>query len=76
VVAAIRTCGRPDPGQVHLVRIESTLKLEYVLASTNSLEHLRADCEVEVVGVPIPFPLEADGALTSFARLVHNLALL
>lgn len=75
VAAAIRTCGRPDPGQVQLARIENTLKLEYVLASTNSLEHMRVGSEVEVVGSPIPFPLEEDGALTPFARLVHNLAL-
>jgi hypothetical protein len=75
VAAAIRTCGRSDSSQVHLARIESTLKLEYVLASTNSLEHMRAGSEVEVVGSPVSFPLETDGALTPFTRLVHNLAL-
>ena len=72
VAAAIRTCGRPASSQVHLARIESTLNLEYVLASTNSLEHMRGGSEIEVVGSPIPFPLEADGTLTTFARVVHE----
>jgi hypothetical protein len=72
VTAAIRTCGRPDAKQVHLARIESTLHLEYVLASTNSLEHMRAGSEVEVVGAPMPFPLATNGELIPFARLIHN----
>jgi hypothetical protein len=72
VTAAIRTCGCSDASQVHLVRIENTLKLEYILASANSLEHIRAGSEIEVIGVPIPFPLEADGTLTTFASLVHE----
>jgi hypothetical protein len=75
VAAAIRTCGRPDAGLVHLARIENTLKLEHVLASTNSLEHMRTGSEIEVVGTPMPFPLEADSSLTPFARLIHDRAL-
>jgi hypothetical protein len=74
VSAAIRTCGRPDARQVSLARIESTLHLEHILASTNSLEHMRADSNVEVVGSPMSFPLTDQGDLVSFASLIHHKA--
>jgi hypothetical protein len=72
IAAAIRTCGRPDAGLVHLVRIESTLHLEYILASANSLEHIRSGSKVEIVGSPMPFPFEADGSLIPFSRSVKR----
>ncbi len=69
IAAAIRTCGRPDFTQVCLARIRNTLRLEYVLASVNSLDHLRSDSNVEVLGSPMPFGLEADDTLTPFERI-------
>lgn len=69
IAAAIRTCGRPDFTQVCLARIKNTLRLEYVLASVNSLDHLRSDSNVEVLGSPMPFGLEADDTLTPFERI-------
>jgi hypothetical protein len=69
IAAAIRTCGRPDFTQVCLAHIRNTLHLEYVLASVNSLDHLRSDSNVEVLGSPMPFGLEADDTLTPFERI-------
>jgi hypothetical protein len=74
VAAAIRTCGRPDFTQVRLARIESTLRLEYILASTTSLEHIRAESDVEIVSEPMSFPIQPDGALTPFADVLMQYA--
>lgn len=74
VAAAIRTCGRPDFTQVRLARIESTLRLEYILASTTSLEHIRAGSDVEVVSEPMPFPIKPDGVLVPFAEVIMRYA--
>ncbi len=70
--AAIRSCGRADPTQVRLARIENTLRLEYILASTQSLDHLRSGADVEVIGPAIPFSLEPDGSLTPFAAILRT----
>ncbi len=67
VAAAVRTCGYPDFTHVRLARIESTLQLEYILASVNSLEHTRQGSDIEIVSSPMPFALQEDGSLTTFA---------
>jgi hypothetical protein len=69
VAAAIRTSGRPDFTKVRLARIESTLRLGYVLTSVNNLDHMRAGSNVEVLVPSMPFTLEADGSLTPFDRI-------
>jgi hypothetical protein len=69
IAAAIRSSGKPDFSQVRLARIENTLRLDYVLASTPCLEQMRADSDIEVIGTPMPFPIRADGSLTPFAEL-------
>lgn len=70
IAAAIRSSGRPDFTQVRLARIESTLRLEYILASANCLDDLLSASNVEVLGSPIPFAMESDDALTPFARFI------
>ncbi len=70
VAAAIRACGRPDLTKIHIARIKNTLNLEYILASGSTLQDLRADSSVEVVGKVDPFPVEADGTLTTFERIL------
>jgi hypothetical protein len=69
IAAAIRSSGKPDFSQVRLARIESTLSLKYVLASTPCLEQMRMGSDVEMIGAPIPFPITADGRLKPFAEL-------
>ena len=71
IQAAIRSCGRADPTRVRLARIENTLRLEYILASVQSLEHLRPAADVEVLGPAMPFSFEPDGAPTPFASLAR-----
>lgn len=70
--AAIRSCGRADPTQVRLARIENTLRLEYILAGTQSLDHLRPGADVEVIAPAMPFSLEPDGSLTPFAAILRT----
>ena len=43
--------------------------LDYLLASTTSLQHLRADSDVEVLGEAQAFPIEEDGSLIPFGRV-------
>jgi hypothetical protein len=70
IAAAIRSSGRADYTQVQVARIESTLRLEYILASKNSLDSMRPDCNVEVLGEPMPFPIDPrDASLVPFAML-------
>ncbi len=70
IAAAIRSSGRPDYTQVQVVRIENTLRLEYILASTNSLDAIRSDSHVEVLGKPMLFPIDPrDDSLIPFATL-------
>ncbi len=69
VAAAIRSCGHPDLSRVCLARIESTLRLEYILASTASLDHLRSGSYVEVLSAPRPFSFRPDGSLTPFGSV-------
>lgn len=69
VAAAIRSSGRPDPSRVALARIQNTLKLEYILANQQSLQHLRADSDVEVLSEPQPFAVAADGSFTPFEQI-------
>lgn len=73
IAAAIRTCGRPDFSQVRLARIESTLRLEYILASKASLDSIRPGSDIEILSPPLPFCVEQDGFLTPFAsiRMTH-----
>jgi len=71
IQAAIRSCGRADPTRVRLARIENTLRLEYILASVQSLEHLRSAADVEVLGPAMPFSFEPDGSPTPFASLAR-----
>ncbi|HZR41664.1 MAG TPA: lactate racemase domain-containing protein [Ktedonobacteraceae bacterium] len=66
VAAAIRSSGRPDPAKVTLARIQNTLKLEYILASSASLEHIRSGSDVEMLSSPIPFDVRADGSFAPF----------
>ncbi len=73
ILAAIRSCGRADPTRVRLARIENTLRLEYILASTQSLNYLRSSADVEVVGPAMPFSFGPDGSLTPFASIVRAL---
>jgi hypothetical protein len=70
IMAAVRTCGRADAGQVHLARIENTLRLEYILASVNSLASIRPGTDIEVLGAPMPFCIETDGSLTPFTTIL------
>jgi len=69
IAAAIRMAGRPDYTQIQLARIEHTLRLDYILASPNCLEHMRAGSDIEVLGEPQPFQVEADGSLVSFGQI-------
>ena len=71
IQAAIRSCGRADPTRVRLARIENTLRLEYILASVQSLEHLRPAADVEVLGPAMPFSFEPDGSPMPFATLAR-----
>ncbi|GCE08796.1 lactate racemase domain-containing protein [Dictyobacter aurantiacus] len=71
VAAAIRSCGRPDLTQVRLARIKNTLSLEYLLASPASLEHLRSDCDIELLGPPEPFYVADDNTLPSFEHILR-----
>jgi len=66
VAAALRSCGRPDPSTALLARIENTLRLEYILASVASLDHLRSGSYVEVLSAPHPFTFRPNGSLTPF----------
>ncbi len=68
VAAAIRSSGKPDYSQVSLARIENTLRLEYLLANRVALEQMRAESDVEVIGSPLPFPLQPDGSLIAFSN--------
>ncbi len=70
VMAAIRTSGHADLKQVRLARIENTLRLEYILASTNSLDYLRPGSDIEVLGSPLSFCIEPDGSLIPFATIL------
>ncbi|GHO86291.1 lactate racemase domain-containing protein [Dictyobacter formicarum] len=72
VAAAIRSCGRPDLTQVRLARIKNTLSLEYLLASPASLEYLRPDCDIELLGTAEPFYLTDDNALTPFEHILRS----
>lgn len=66
VAAALRSCGRPDPSTALMARIENTLRLEYILASIGSLDHLRSGSYVEVLSAPHPFTFRPDGSLAPF----------
>ncbi|MBO0778425.1 MAG: DUF2088 domain-containing protein [Ktedonobacteraceae bacterium] len=69
VAAAIRCAGRPDFAQVRLARIENTLRLEYILASRNSLEQIRPGSHVEVLSPSLSFDVEPDGSLPPFEQI-------
>jgi Lactate racemase N-terminal domain len=69
VAAAIRSSGRPDPTKVTLARIQNTLKLEYILASSASLEHIRSGSDVEMLSSPIPFDVRVDGSFVPFEHI-------
>lgn len=74
IAAAIRTCGRPDLTQICLARIKNTLSLEYILASAASLEHVRSDSNVELIGTLQPFDIGSDGNVTAFEQSVASLS--
>ena len=77
VRAAFDTCGAASVDEFTLVWIRNTLQLQELLISTALLPLARADARLEVVSAPTPFPVEADGSLTSAwgwdgSREVHN----
>ncbi|MBE3558460.1 MAG: DUF2088 domain-containing protein [Ktedonobacteraceae bacterium] len=74
IAAAIRSAGLPDFTRVQVARIESTLRLEYVLASRNSLDHLRPGSSVEVLGQPQLFTFLPDGSLPPFSAVKMQFA--
>lgn len=69
IAGAIRCAGRADFSQVTLARIESTLRLEYILASQSSLKSLRPDSDVEILSEAQAFEVAADGSLPPFTQI-------
>jgi hypothetical protein len=72
VAAALRSSGRPDITKVTIARIKNTLSLEYILASRNSLDSLRADSDVEQIGALHPFAVATDQSLVPFMEIVQQ----
>ncbi|GAC1479910.1 MAG: lactate racemase domain-containing protein [Ktedonobacteraceae bacterium] len=70
VAAAIRSSGRPNLKQIRLARIQNTLRLEYILASKATLEHIRAGSDVEIIGDIGAFSVEGDQTLTPFEQVL------
>lgn len=75
IAAALHMCGQPDLRTVRFARTPSTLNLEYLLASPSAVATLRAGSDVEVVGAPLPFALQPDGAVLPFAVACANYGL-
>ncbi|MFV9504153.1 MAG: lactate racemase domain-containing protein [Oscillochloridaceae bacterium umkhey_bin13] len=50
ILAAIRSCGQPDPTRVRLVRITNTLQLEELLVSAALLPEVAAQARLELIG--------------------------
>ncbi|QBD77831.1 DUF2088 domain-containing protein [Ktedonosporobacter rubrisoli] len=69
IAAALHTSGCPDPTKIRLARIESTLRLEYMLASSACLASLRPESKVEILGAAQAFPLDTSDTLIPFADL-------
>lgn len=66
VAAAVRTCGRPDPAAVRLVRIRDTLDLSELQVSTALAGEVAGHPRLTGLGAPAPAAVDADGALAAW----------
>lgn len=68
---AVRTCSVPDVRQLRLVRVPDTLHLEHVRISEGLLDEARRHPQIQILGDPEPWPLDADGQLTDLVAPAH-----
>jgi hypothetical protein len=63
ICAGVLTCGRGDPENVRLVRIQNTLEVGTIEVSESLLDEVRANPRLEVIGEARPFVFVVDGNL-------------
>ena len=66
------TVGRFDPGRVTLAWIRNSLELGLLAVTENSLDEIRKNPLLEVVGGPFEWPFDGDGDLGSLERICEG----
>lgn len=72
VLAAVRTCGRPDPRQARIVRIRHTLALDEMDVSESLLPQLAGQAQIMPLGAPFALEFDAAGNLVPFDQTNSN----
>ncbi|WP_417722941.1 lactate racemase domain-containing protein [Salipiger sp.] len=63
ILAAIKTCGAPDPDRITMLRVPNSLHLEYMLASETMLPTLAERPGVKILGDPEEMAFDDRGRL-------------
>ena len=73
ICAGVLTCGRGDPENVRLVRIQNTLEIGTIEVSESLLGEVRSNPRLEVIGEARAFDFDVDGNLPA-PRASHAFA--